>query len=87
MAFGVEEDEVDTEQVKKVAEIAQLDAFVDTLPQGFDTVIGEGGVRLSGGQSNALGLPGLYIMNPKYSSWMRRLRRLTTEQKSSSWRP
>lgn len=56
IALGIEDDEIDIEQVYKVAEIAQLDQFVHSLPNGFDTIIGEGGVRLSGGQRQRIGI-------------------------------
>ena len=34
----------------KSAKNAQIDSFVNTLPKGFNTLVGERGVRLSGGQ-------------------------------------
>ncbi len=43
-------------KVRRAAEIAQLADFVESLPDGYDTQIGERGVRLSGGQRQLLGL-------------------------------
>lgn len=37
-------------EIERVAEIACVDEFVDTLPDGYETVLGDDGVRLSGGQ-------------------------------------
>jgi ABC-type multidrug transport system fused ATPase/permease subunit len=47
---------VDVDRVRKAAETAQLTGFIETLPQGFDTKIGERGARLSGGQRQRLAL-------------------------------
>ena len=43
-------------QVKKVAKMAQVDAFIETLDDTYHTEIGERGVRLSGGQRQRLGI-------------------------------
>ena len=56
IAFGVPEEKVSLNQVVEVARIAQLDEFVQSLPDGYDTVIGESGVRLSGGQRQRIGI-------------------------------
>ena len=42
--------EASDEEVVKAAEVAEAAAFVDSLPSGWDTLVGEGGHRLSGGQ-------------------------------------
>ena len=42
--------EATDEEVVKAAEVAEAAAFVDSLPSGWDTLVGEGGHRLSGGQ-------------------------------------
>ena len=47
---------VDPERVRSVAEIAHALEFIDQLPQGFDTPIGDGGSRLSGGQRQRLAI-------------------------------
>lgn len=57
IAFGVAPDAVDRASVEKAARIAQLhDYIVGELPEGYETRIGERGVRLSGGQRQRLGL-------------------------------
>ncbi len=38
------------EEVLKAAHLAHCDAFIDSLPQGYDTYVGERGVKLSGGE-------------------------------------
>lgn len=54
LALGGEEGDLD--RVKDAARKAQLDEFIESLPDGYDTVVGERGVRLSGGQRQRLGL-------------------------------
>ena len=56
VAFGVEPQRIDTEQVQRVIGLAQLDDLVRMLPDGLDTRLGERGVRLSGGQRQRIGL-------------------------------
>jgi ABC-type multidrug transport system fused ATPase/permease subunit len=56
VAFGLRDDEIDELAVRRAIAAAQLDTFVDTLPEGLDTVVGERGVRLSGGQRQRIGI-------------------------------
>lgn len=48
--------DIDMERVREAASLAQLDQFVRTLPDGFDTVVGERGARISGGQRQRLAI-------------------------------
>src|SRR5438067_6021282 len=56
IAFGVPADAIDRKRVIDAARKAQLDEFVHALPEGYDTHVGERGVRLSGGQRQRLGI-------------------------------
>ena len=49
IAFGVFEDDIDDEAVNRALRQAQLDEFINTLPHGVNTYVGDRGVRLSGG--------------------------------------
>jgi len=44
---------------------ASLSAFIDTLPQGIDTIVGQGGQGLSGGQKQRLAIARIFLKNPK----------------------
>lgn len=50
VAFGIEEECIDDDKIWKALEMAQIKGFVESLPKGLDTPVGECGVQLSGGQ-------------------------------------
>ena len=52
-------------EVLKAARIAQADEFISTLPQGYDTVIGQRGVTLSGGQRQRISIARTLLVKPR----------------------
>jgi ATP-binding cassette, subfamily B, bacterial PglK len=65
IAFGCVPDRIDRARVAKAAAGAQLTEFIASLPQGYDTRVGERGVRLSGGQRQRVGIArALYKNSP-----------------------
>lgn len=56
IAFGVPKSEIDMVRVKFVAKQAQLDNFIDSLNEKYETRVGERGVMLSGGQLQRIGI-------------------------------
>lgn len=56
IAFGIKEDEIDQIKLESAVKLASLDEFIDQLPLGYKTLVGERGVRLSGGQLQRLGI-------------------------------
>lgn len=48
--------EATDEEVARVAQIARCDEFINRMPQGMDTVIGENGERLSGGERQRISI-------------------------------
>jgi ABC-type transport system involved in cytochrome bd biosynthesis fused ATPase/permease subunit len=53
-------------QIESAAQAAQADTFIQALPQGYDTPIGEGGSRLSGGQRQRLAIARAYLKDAPY---------------------
>ena len=51
------------EEVRQAAQAADVHEFIETLPHGYDTVIGERGARLSGGQVQRLSLARAFLKN------------------------
>lgn len=64
IAFGVPEKQRDTQKVTRAAELARLDTFVSDLPEGYDTHVGDRGVRLSGGQRQRIAIARTLYHNP-----------------------
>ncbi len=64
VAFGVNREDIDDARVWEVLEEAQLKEFVESLPEGLDTSVGERGVRISGGQRQRLGIARALYHNP-----------------------
>ena len=56
VAFGLIKDEINYEQVTNALKLARLEEFVEQLPKGVDTQVGERGVQLSGGQRQRIGI-------------------------------
>ncbi len=56
---------VDEDAVRTAAAISRADGFIDDLPQGDDTVVGERGVTLSGGQRQRVALARALVRRPR----------------------
>jgi len=65
IAYGVNEDEVDTNRLYLASKLACLDQFVQTLDKNYETSVGDNGVKLSGGQRQRIGLARAFYRNPE----------------------
>ncbi len=65
IAFAIPDNEIDRERVVQAAKMAEMADFIDSLPGGYETDVGERGVRLSGGQRQRIGIARALYHNPK----------------------
>lgn len=56
VAFGERVENIDDDRVREALERAELKEFIDTLPDGMETAVGDRGVRLSGGQRQRIAI-------------------------------
>ena len=52
------------DQVKNAAKAAQIHDFVESLPMGYETTVGERGLKLSGGEKQRVGIARTLLKNP-----------------------
>ena len=65
VAFGLLDTEIDPNRLREACAMAQILDFIETeLPAGFDTFVGERGIRLSGGQRQRIGLARALYRSP-----------------------
>ena len=62
IAYG--KNEATDEEIYDAARRAHLEAFIQTLPDGYETQIGERGLKLSGGQKQRLAIARMFLKNP-----------------------
>ncbi|XP_019099819.1 PREDICTED: ABC transporter B family member 4-like, partial [Camelina sativa] len=63
IAYGKEDATI--EEIKAAAELANASKFVDKLPQGLDTMVGEHGTQLSGGQKQRIAVARAILKDPR----------------------
>ncbi len=63
IAFG--RPESTDEEIEQAARLAQAHEFVEALPEGYDTVIGERGITLSGGQRQRVAIARALVVDPR----------------------
>ena len=56
IALGLSKEDIDLELVRKSAEQAQISDVINSWPDGYQTFVGERGIRLSGGQRQRIGI-------------------------------
>jgi ATP-binding cassette subfamily B protein len=63
ITFGAPD--LDEAEVERIARLAQAHEFVERLPNGYDTIIGERGITLSGGQRQRLAIARALAVDPR----------------------
>ncbi len=64
IAIGEFENEIDIKRVKKAVKESRLQEFINKLPKGLNSMINDGGVNLSGGQIQRIGIARALYKNP-----------------------
>ncbi|MCL2300222.1 MAG: ABC transporter ATP-binding protein/permease [Firmicutes bacterium] len=62
IAYGMAE--ATQEEIRRAAKLAGADEFIQKLPEGYDTYVGERGVKLSGGQKQRVSIARVFLRNP-----------------------
>ena len=65
IAFGLLEDNIDENLINQAVEKACLNDFLDSLPDGLETIAGEKGIKLSGGQQQRIGIARALYRDPE----------------------
>lgn len=64
IAYG-KQGEITEEELVAVAKLSNAHDFISSLPQGYDTYVGERGMQLSGGQKQRVAIARVILKNPK----------------------
>ena len=64
IAYGSPNDATD-EQIIRAAKLANIHDYIESLPEGYDTPVGERGLKLSGGQRQRVAIARVFLKDPK----------------------
>jgi len=65
IAFGLDENDINSERIRKVLSESGLTNYVKNLPYGIETMVGERGERISGGQKQRIGIARALYLEPE----------------------
>ncbi len=54
-----------SDEIRHAAKLAHIDTFIDSLPEGYKTVVGDRGIKLSGGEKQRVAIARAIIRDPK----------------------
>ena len=61
--IGYAKDDASLDDIRKAAKMANIDAFIESLPEKYNTLVGERGVKLSGGQRQRIAIARAILKN------------------------
>lgn len=62
--IGYGKENANLDEIKEAAKLANLDRFIESLPKGYKTDVGERGIKLSGGQKQRLAIARMILSDP-----------------------
>lgn len=65
IAFGSRKREINTKLINDILSICQLDELIRSLPNGINTVMGDKGIKFSGGQCQRIGIARALYLQPQ----------------------
>ena len=65
IAFGIEKKKSILKKLKYAAEQAKISSYIESLPDKYNTIFGEGGSKLSGGQKQRIGIARALYKSPQ----------------------
>lgn len=65
IALGIPDEEIDDQALTDAISLAQIGDFVESLPSGWDTLVGERGIRISGGQRQRIAIARALYRRPR----------------------
>jgi ATP-binding cassette, subfamily B, bacterial PglK len=65
IALGYDVDNLDLSRIEYCAKLADIHSFIITLNDGYETFVGDNGIKLSGGQKQRIGIARALYKNPK----------------------
>ncbi len=65
IALGTIETEIDINKINEIIKKTNLEKFIDSLPDGIETLVGEKGIKLSGGQIQRIGIARAIYTDPE----------------------
>ncbi len=66
IAFSRHKDDIDFDKIKNACKISCINSFIEDLELKYDTMVGEGGIRLSGGEKQRLGIARAIYKNSEF---------------------
>ncbi len=65
IAFGIPENQIDEDKIKKIISSIGLKEMIENLPEGINSKVGDNGVKISGGQKQRLGIARALYISPQ----------------------